>query len=92
MWPEDMPQPPEGLRWEVAKSTGEYYRVNLFSKWGRTKEWGVFTLPAGSVVEDVDGEVVRTAKFVLKEYTRKRDTSLKDAQRARIKGYGKWED
>ena len=90
MWPEGMPQPPEGLRWEVAKSTGKYYRVSLVSKWGRTKGYGVFELPVGSRVESVDSEVVRIAGYTLREYNRKNDTTLEDAQSARVKNYGRW--
>ena len=89
MWPEGMPQPPEGLRWEVAKSTGKYYRVSLVSKWGRTKGYSVFELPVGSKIEDVDDEVVRVARYALRDYARKNDTTLADAQAARIKNYGK---
>lgn len=90
MWPERMPQPPEGLRWEVAKSAGKYYRVSLVSKWGRTKGFGVFELPVGTEVEHVDEEVVRVAGYALREYKRKHETgALKDEQLARIKNYGK---
>ena len=90
MWPERMPQPPEGLRWEVSKSTGKYYRVSLVGKWGRTKGFGVFELPVGTEVEHVDEEVVRVAGYALREYKRKHETgALKDEQLARIKNYGK---
>lgn len=90
MWPEGMPQPPEGLRWEVSKSTGKYYRVSLVGKWGRTKGFGVFELPVGTEVGHVDEEVVRVAGYALREYKRKHETgALKDEQLARIKNYGK---
>lgn len=92
MWPEGMPQPPEGLHWEVAKSTGRYVRVSLVSKWGRTRGQGILTLPVGSQVGDVDSEVISAARFALREYDRKHNTGLADAQLVRIKGYGKWED